>query len=202
MRKILFVNACIRPNSRTYYLAQKVLEKLDGEITEVCLCRENLIPLCQKQLEERNTQLAAQNYSAPLFQYARQFAAADEIVIAAPYWDLAFPSVLRIYFEYITVTGLTFRYTAEGVPVGLCKAKRIIYVTTAGGTIGNRNLGYDYIKALSKAFYGIPNVQCFQAENLDIQGADVGQILQKAVQEIENSNIENLETAFEYMEPV
>lgn len=186
MRKILFVNACIRPNSRTYYLAQKVLEKLDGEITEVCLCRENLIPLCQKQLEERNTQLAA----------------ADEIVIAAPYWDLAFPSVLRIYFEYITVTGLTFRYTAEGVPVGLCKAKRMIYVTTAGGTIGNRNLGYDYIKALSKAFYGIPNVQCFQAENLDIQGADVGRILQKAVQEIENSNIGDLETAFEYMETV
>ncbi len=192
MRKILFVNACVRPNSRTYFLAQTVLEKLDGEITEVCLCRENLAPLCRNRLEERNTQLAAQNYAAPLFQYARQFAAADEIVIAAPYWDLAFPSVLRIYLEYVTVTGLTFRYTEAGVPVGLCRAKRLIYVTTSGGTIGSQNFGYDYIKALSKTFYGIPNVRCFQAENLDIQGADVDRILRKAVQEIENSDIQSL----------
>lgn len=188
MRKILFVNACIRPNSRTYTLAQKVLEKLDGEITEVCLCRENLTPLYQEQLEERNTQLAAQNFSAPLFRYARQFAAADDIVIAAPYWDLAFPSLLRIYFEYVTVTGVTFRYTAEGIPVGMCKAKRIIYVTTAGGPIENRNLGYDYIKTLAETFYGIPNMQCFKAENLDIQGADIHGILQEALLEIENSN--------------
>lgn len=188
MRNILFVNACVRQNSRTYTLGQKVLEKLDGETTEVCLCRENLVPLCQKQLEERNTQLAAQNFSASLFQYARQFAAADEIVIAAPYWDLAFPSLLRIYFEYVTVTGITFRYTEAGIPVGLCKAKRIIYVTTAGGPIGERNLGYDYVKALAETFYGIPKIQCFKAENLDIQGADVSRILQEAEREIENSN--------------
>lgn len=187
MRKILFVNACIRPNSRTYTLAQKVLEKLDGEITEVCLCRENLTPLYREQLEERNTQLAAQNFSAPLFRYARQFAAADDIVIAAPYWDLAFPSLLRIYFEYVTVTGVTFRYTAEGIPVGMCKAKHIIYVTTAGGPIENRNLGYDYIKTLAETFYGIPNMQCFKAENLDIRGADIHGILQEALLEIENS---------------
>lgn len=188
MRNILFVNACVRQNSRTYTLTQKVLEKLDGETTEVCLCRENLVPLCQKQLEERNTQLAAQNFSSPLFQYARQFAAADEIVIAAPYWDLAFPSLLRIYFEYVTVTGITFRYTEAGIPVGLCKAKRIIYVTTAGGPIGEHNLGYNYVNALAETFYGIPKIQCFKAENLDIQGADVSRILQGAIREIENSS--------------
>ena len=95
MRNILFVNACVRQNSRTYTLGQKVLEKLEGETTEVRLCRENLVPLCQKQLEERNTQLAAQNFSAPLFQYARQFAAADEIVIAAPYWERLFTAYRR-----------------------------------------------------------------------------------------------------------
>ena len=188
MRNILFVNACVRQNSRTYTLTQKVLEKLDGETTEVCLCRENLVPLCQKQLEERNTQLAAQNFSVPLFQYARQFAAADEIVIAAPYWDLAFPSLLRIYFENVTVTGITFRYTEAGIPVGLCKAKRIIYVTTAGGPIGDRNLGYNYVNALAETFYGIPKIQCFKAENLDIQGADVHRILREAMREIENSS--------------
>ena len=31
MEKILFVNACVRPESRTYVLAQHVLDKLDGD---------------------------------------------------------------------------------------------------------------------------------------------------------------------------
>ena len=145
------------------------------------------MPLTYEQLEERNRLIAAGDFSAPLFQFARQFAEADEIVIAAPYWDLSFPSVLRIYLEHTTVTGLTFRYSETGVPVGLCKAKRLIYVTTAGGPIGDRNFGFDYVEALAKTFYGIPQVLCFQAENLDIWGADVPGILENAAKEIQNS---------------
>ena len=30
------------------------------------------------------------------------------------------------------MVGITFRYTSEGVPEGLCRAKRLNYVTTAG----------------------------------------------------------------------
>ena len=108
-------------------------------------------------------------------------------MIAAPYWDLSFPSVLRIYLEHTTVTGLTFRYSETGVPVGLCKAKRLIYVTTAGGPIGDRNFGFDYVKALASTFYGIADIVCFQAENLDIWGADVPGILENAAKEIQNS---------------
>lgn len=188
MKKILFVNACIRPCSRTRLLAEKVLEKMEGEIDEVNLCRENLSPLNWEQLEQRIALAEAQNFSSSLFQYARQFAAADEIVIAAPYWDLAFPSVLRVYFEHTSIIGITFAYTPEGLPVGLCKAKRIIYVTTAGGIIGGNHLGYDYIKTLAGTFYGINNTLCFKAENLDSEGADVDGILQDTIKEIENSD--------------
>ena len=35
----------------------------------------------------------------PLLDYARQFARADQILIAAPCWDLSFPAVLRAYLE-------------------------------------------------------------------------------------------------------
>lgn len=186
-KNILFINACVRPCSRTYSLAQKVLEKLEGQITEVNVCKENLSPLNWEELEKRDHLISAKDFSAPMFKYANEFAAADEIVIAAPYWDLAFPSFLRIYFEHITITGVTFKYSVDGTPIGLCKAKRIIYITTAGGPIGNQNLGYDYIKALSDTFYGISNVLCFKAENLDIIGADVNSILEKTNKEI-NAN--------------
>lgn len=39
MGKILFVNACVRPESRTMILAKHVLSKLDGVIEEVNLER-------------------------------------------------------------------------------------------------------------------------------------------------------------------
>ena len=70
MKKVLFVNACVRPQSRTFALARQVLEKLGGEITEVSLCRENLAPLDWAQLERRNKLLAEQDFSAPMFRHA------------------------------------------------------------------------------------------------------------------------------------
>ena len=37
MKKILFINACVRSNSRTKQLAAYVLGKLDGEVQELRL---------------------------------------------------------------------------------------------------------------------------------------------------------------------
>lgn len=189
MKRILFINACIRPHSRTLLLAQEVLKRLEGEIEEVNLCKENIRPLDWKQLEERDRCVREKDFSSPLFYYANQFIRADEILIAAPCWDLTFPSVLRVYLEHITITGLTFQYSPEGIPSGLCNADRMIYVTTSGGPFENQLPGYDYIKKLAASFYGIPDVRCFQADNLDIRGADVNGIMRKAVQEIEAADL-------------
>lgn len=184
MGKILFVNACVRPQSRTLVLAKQVLGQMKGTVEEVRLEREPLLPLDWDHLKERDRYAAAKDFSAPLFRYARQFVDADEIVIAAPYWDLLFPAAVRTYLESVTVCGLSFRYSPEGIPVGLCKARRLIYVTTAGGPIGEKNFGWDYMKALSHTFYGISDVMCFKAENLDIIGADVEGIMGRASREI------------------
>lgn len=188
MNKILFINACVRPNSRTYELAKHALSLLDGDVDELCLIDEELRPYTNEMLEMRDKLIASGDISHPLLRYARQFAEADTIVIAAPYWDLIFPATVRLYFEHITVTGLSFRYTAQGFPESLCKAKRLIYITTAGGPVF-ANFGYDYCKAMAQAYFGIEDCRCFTAENLDIDGADVSAILEKAKKEIE-SNIE------------
>lgn len=185
MKKILFINACVRPCSRTYTLADKVLKHLEGEPEEVRLCDAGLLPLDWERLQKRDGFIASGDFDAPMLRYAMQFADADEIVIAAPYWDLAFPSLLRVYFEHITVAGLTFSYSADGIPKGACKAKKLIYVTTAGGPISEHNFGYEYVKALSVVFYGIPEIICFQAENLDVEGADTDHILELAANEID-----------------
>lgn len=184
MKKILFVNACVRPISRTRKLAQTVLDLLNGEVEELRLYDEKIPPLDLPALERREECVKAVDFSDQAFNYAKQFAAADVIVVAAPYWDLLFPAVLRNYLEAITVTGLTFCYTPQGFPKGLCNAKQLIYVTTAGGPVGDRSYGYEYVKALAQNFYGIPDVCCFMAEGLDIAGADTEEILKKTVEQI------------------
>lgn len=184
MDRILFINACVRPESRTYVLAKQVLERMEGEVEEVNLEQEGILPLDRRRLEERDICVRQKDFTNPMFRYALQFANADVVVIAAPYWDLSFPASMKIYFEAVTVDGLTFMYSPEGNAMGLCRAKKIVYVTTAGGTIGELHLGYDYIKALAGTFYGIPEFLCFKAENLDIKGADVKKIMEEAMAQI------------------
>lgn len=179
MAEILFINACVRGNSRTLELAKHVLEQLSGEVEEVKLYDEKLLPLNLAEMEIRDKAARCKDFSDETFAIARQFATAETIVIAAPYWDLMFPAVVKTYFEKITVNGLTFAYGANGIPQGLCKGKRLIYVTTAGGFI-KYNFGYDYVSALAKGFYGIKEVQCVRAEGLDIHGADVTKLMDNA----------------------
>ena len=186
MEQILFVNACVRPDSRTWELARHVLDKLDGQIQQVRLFDEHIAPLDLEGIQRRDRCVRTGELSDPMLRYAVQFAQADTVVVAAPYWDLLFPTVVRAYFEAVTVTGVTFRYTSEGLPESLCRAKKLIYVTTAGGPIGPRNFGFFYVQALAQTFYGIPETICFTAEGLDIIGADVGAIMAAAKQTVDD----------------
>ena len=177
---ILFVNACVRKNSRTLLLAHKLLKTLEGEVREVRLEKTPFPIVDEAFLTRRDALRNAGSYDDPMFALARDFAAANSIVIAAPYYDLSFPATLKQYFEQINVSGLTFTYSEEGIPMGLCKAKSLYYVTTAGGPVISEAFGFGYVKALANTFYGIEEVYQIKAEGLDIIGADVDGILKSA----------------------
>ena len=168
MPSVLFINACVRPASRTRRLAETVLSQLDGDITELKLWEEPLCPLTEATLTKRSRLAAEGCYTDPMFRYAKQLAAADIVVIAAPYWDLSFPSSVKVWIENVAVWGLTFRYTDEGQPLGLCKAKKLYYVTTAGGVIGSYNFGYEYIAGVFKVLFGIADSEQITREGLDM----------------------------------
>lgn len=184
MNNILYINACCRENSRTEELAKHLLSALDGNKQAVNLYNESITPINAELLCKRDNLLKEGKTDDEMFSLAKQFASADTIVIAAPYWDLMFPSILKLYLENITVCDITFRYSDKGIPQSLCKAKTLYYITTAGGFIGENNFGFDYINALAKGFFGIGTVKFFSAEGLDIYGADTNQIVQKAKENI------------------
>ena len=121
---ILFVDVCVRgEHSRTRELAECYLK--DREFTRLALAEENIKPLDKARLEKRQKLISKGDFSDEIFKYAKQFAQADEIVIAAPYWDFSFPALLKIYIENICVVGVTFDYLSDGTSKGLCKAKKL-----------------------------------------------------------------------------
>ena len=189
-KKVLFINACVREQSRTKRLADYLLSHLSGEKSEVRVSDISFSVVNEAFLRQRDNLISMEEFSSPVFTCARDFAAADVIVIAAPFWDLSFPAALKQYFEQVNVNGITFHYTEEGIPQGLCQAKKLYYVTTAGGPVYSDEYGFGYVKALAQNFYGIPDVLLIKAEGLDIVGADVEGILQETMQKIDTLEFE------------
>lgn len=169
---VLFINACVRGNSRTKRLADSLLSTWTDEVMEVRLWEIDFPKTDESYLAIRDQLIAENAFGDPMFSLANQFAKADQIVIAAPYWDLSFPAVLKQYFEHINVLGITFQYTAEGIPVGLCRAKKLYYVMTAGGMYVPEEFGYGYVKALAQNFYGIKDCELIKTVGLDLDLTD------------------------------
>ena len=189
-RPILYVNACVREESRTRSLAEKLLAKLGRPVEELRLEKIAFPAVSEEYLNVRDRLISEEAFQDPLFDLARQFSEADDIVIAAPYWDLSLPATLKQYLEQITVAGIIFKYSEEGIPVGLCRAKRLFYVTTAGGFYAPEDYGFGYVKALAQNYYGIQDVRKIEALGLDIDGADVNAIMADAADRLRDMSLD------------
>ena len=182
---VLLINACARAESRTLPLAEKAARKISDDVVRLDLYDQHLVPVDRETLERREAFIAEQEFSDSMFDLAKQFRDAENIVVAAPFWDLSVPAVRKCYIEHLCVRELTFVYTEQGEALGLCKAKRMVFVTTAGGAIPENDHGYSYVRDVFTGFFGIKETMCIKAENLDIVGADIEGILRAAEEEIE-----------------
>ena len=145
----------------------------DDDVRVLHLEDEHLRPFDARTLDRRTRAIEAGRWNSPLLAKAAEFASADQIVVAAPFWDLSFPALLKTYIEWISVIGVVFRYSDDGRPIGLCRARRLFYVSTSGGPAETDPFGFGYVEALAKSFWGIPDVRRIAATGLDIVGADV-----------------------------
>ena len=194
MRKILFVDGCVRGRERssTYQVARAFLEAFQkanpqDQLEEVELLRQKPECFTGKEIELRDQLLREGRLDAPLFDLARQFAQADGILVAAPYWDLSFPALVKAYIENVSVCGITFGYGPEGQELGLCKAKKLLFVTTSGGAFPEeqrwlRGTGMDDWKALCWMF-GIPDFDFLWVQGLDLEGNDRQALLRQGMEQ-------------------
>ncbi|MBQ3390370.1 MAG: NAD(P)H-dependent oxidoreductase [Firmicutes bacterium] len=186
--KVLFIDACMRPDeiSRTKALCNVFLDALkergDCEIETVALKDMDLKPYTYDMVEARYALLEAKAYDDPTFDLARQFSEADRVVLAAPYWDLAFPAVLKIYIEHIFVAGINFKGTEHGL-VGLAKGEKALFIQSAGAPVAEDDPEAMYLKHVMQVL-GIPEFRRIGADGVDAQGADIEGILAKAKAEL------------------
>ncbi|MBR1938767.1 MAG: NAD(P)H-dependent oxidoreductase [Spirochaetales bacterium] len=167
--KLLVIDACVRGDeSGTRRFYTRYLESLKDEDIEVSLldlAKADLKPYTKEEIYFRDSLSSEEKEKHEICAFAREFRDADEILVAAPYWDLSFPSCLKVYLEKVSTVGVTFLATEKGYE-GLCKAKKARYFTTAGGIV-TAHLGYEYVRTLFKMF-GIEETELYTIEGLDL----------------------------------
>ncbi len=184
--KLLYIDCCITlrgPESRTRALAEAFLAAFRethpaAEVETVALESLDIRPYLLPALREREALAEAGDFTGPVFALARQFHRADKIVVAAPFWDLSFPSILRVYIEHISACGLTYHYEADGCH-GDCRGERLAYLTAGGDFEKPDSLGVLYWRQLA-AMFGIPRFDCVFAGGLDVDPERVPAIMAEA----------------------
>lgn len=166
MKKLIYINACMRAGSNTRRIASRIIDELrkSYSIETIDLTR-NIYPVVDNYiLEDRNAGIVPIEHSA----LAKRIAQADRIVIAAPFWDMSFPSALKVFFENMSLFGITFDSNGKEC-YGLCKAEKVMYITTRGMNIKTGDTfeqATPYIKAISH-LWGLGDLYVVAGENLD-----------------------------------
>ena len=171
MNKLIYINACMRAGSRTRRIASPIIAELSKRYSvETVDLTGNLYPVVDNYtLEDRNQSIVPQEHVS----LAKKIAAADRIVIAAPFWDMSFPSALKVFFENMSLFGVTFDSNDKEC-YGLCKADKVMYITTRGMNISTGDpleQATPYIKALSH-LWGWGDLTVVAAQNMDYSSAE------------------------------
>ena len=192
MSTLLYIKANPKPDNASYTFRmseafiQSYKEVNPGdEIITLDLYQEGVRPLNAEMIEQMFSE-----QENVMKKYAEQFAAADKYVIAAPMWNLSFPAILKAYFDYVVLAGVTFKYTEQG-PVGLLvPGKKAVHITARGGQYSQGpaaqfEMGDRYIRTIL-SFMGVEqsNITTITTELTGVlQGQDLERSVNKSVEE-------------------
>lgn len=96
MKSLVYIDACMRKESRTRRIAEQIISKLSERytITKFVL---NELPL-EIVKEDLIQQRLYGNNDPQSLLWAKKICDADRIVIAAPFWDMSYPAALKNFF--------------------------------------------------------------------------------------------------------
>ncbi|HAT4348439.1 TPA: FMN-dependent NADH-azoreductase [Clostridium perfringens] len=189
MSKVLYIKANIKGEgeSRTFKVSDSFVEEYkknnpEDEIITLDLYKENIDFLRADDLGKLFGPKDEESKNNSILKYAYQFADADKYIIAAPMWNLSFPAILKAYIDYVSVSGITFKYTAEG-PVGLLNNKKAVHIVSRGGGYDNSpyEMGDRYLRTIL-GFFGIKDIETIGIDNLDVIGVNVKEKVEEGIE--------------------
>ncbi len=166
MEHLVYIDCCMKQDSRTRRIADPIIDELSKkyEIEHIRLEESTYPAVDSRILKDRASGHVPDEYA----DTARKIAAADRIVIAAPFWDMSFPGILKLFIENMSLFGITFDSNDKEC-YGLCKCKKLLYITTRGMNIRTGDpleQATPYLKAIS-FLWGLGEVITVSAENMD-----------------------------------
>jgi len=114
----------------------------------------------------------------------KQLEAADILVIGAPLINFTVCTQLKSWFDYVSITGRTFKYSAPGVSKGLLFGKKAFVIAARGGDYVDVPMNaFDFQAPLLRTmlgFLGIYDTSIIKVEGLRQRSEEIDAIMRKA----------------------
>jgi FMN-dependent NADH-azoreductase len=133
-----------------------------------------------KTMSDSETELAA--------KVLQEFMDADVIVIGVPMYNYGIPAQLKTWIDYLSVPGVTFRYTERG-PQGLAGGRKVFLASSKGGLydpeMPNAEREHQESHLISiMSFFGISDVEIIRAQGVKISPAHADRAVAAALEQI------------------
>lgn len=143
--KILVIDSSISTNSMTRKILSMTLEKIKEkgygdslDTLKLDECANAIRPLDSASLKKRSDLIKRGDYSDPIFDFAKKLREADLLLVAAPFYDLSVPALLKCFVEMSMIDGLTFIDRGDHAE-GLLKAKKLLFLYPSGYPLSEKN---------------------------------------------------------------
>lgn len=130
---VLFAHPC--PESFSAALHERVVAALKAsgrEVDDCDLYAEGFSPVLT-EAERRGYHDEATN-TAPVAEHVARLRAADTLVMVFPVWNFGYPAMLKGFFDRVFLPGVSFRLVDGKVRPNLTHIRRLVAVTTYGGS--------------------------------------------------------------------
>ena len=170
---VAVIDSTIRKESRTREILNNVINHYKGEVDfKVYDINEyELIPTNKYNFDQKGSEEI-------YFEISKEISSMDGLIIAAPFWDMTYPALLKVFLEKLSIPNVMFLDGTKEV-VGLSNNKFMLFITTRGLNIETYSK-YDGASPSLKALcelWGIPKFICVGTSNMDY--SSLGEIKEK-----------------------
>jgi len=130
---VLFAHPCEESFSASLHkVVVDTLQARGWQVDDCDLNAEGFSPVLTAQ--ERRTYHEVGVNTAPVQGYVDRLCAAEVLVLVFPVWNFGFPAILKGFFDRVFLPGVSFRLEDGFVKPNLTHIRKLVAVTTYGGT--------------------------------------------------------------------